>query len=60
MRIKLQVWATAMTYLPLPLPSLAPSIIPGYELIEKLLKLDLKVVSWLLCVKELLECRLML
>lgn len=29
MQIKLQVLATAITYLPLPLPSLAPSIIPG-------------------------------
>lgn len=28
-QIKLQVLATAITYLPLPLPSLAPSIIPG-------------------------------
>ena len=27
--IKLQVLATAITYLPRPLPSLAPSIIPG-------------------------------
>jgi len=27
--IKLQVLATAITYLPLPLPSFAPSIIPG-------------------------------
>lgn len=28
-KIKLQVLATAITYFPLPLPSLAPSIIPG-------------------------------
>jgi hypothetical protein len=29
MTIRLHVLATAMTYLPLPLPSFAPSIIPG-------------------------------